>query len=143
MTPIKVQMLCLFFVMLRVIVGDIFFSLWQLPGVKPTDIMIRYVLYSLIIFRNAKTVASVLAYGALDFVKSRTISRTDSQQHLAPDKRIKSRESPIQFKSPMELKDEDPNGDYFTKRKNDELNQMVTGLYLRDELGGYFNNKVL
>jgi len=54
----QVQMLCSFFLLIRVLLAEVMFKMHTLPSVKATDILVR----------NIKTVCSIILFAVLDHV---------------------------------------------------------------------------
>lgn len=85
-----------------------------------------------------KTLSTIILYCTIEFIKGKVVVQKDSQSHLIPELRIKPRPSGIQFGAPMDLKDVDPD----EKKKADETDQIMTGLYRKEQLA-YFQKKLL
>jgi hypothetical protein len=96
----------------------------------------------MIIFRNIKTVASILLITMIEVLRTMLIVKNENQQHLAGEIKIKAR-GPIDYKPPMDLKDTSDEDDAASKsRKPDDSVQIISGLYNKDDLIAYFSKNL-
>lgn len=130
----KVQMICAFFIFIRVFIAEMLLQTDKVvPTVKMTDTFVR----------NIKTMASILVIVMVEFLRSKVVVQNGNQNHLDVELKLKPRSGPIQFNSPVDLKD-DPNEEYSaTGKKPDPTEIVISNLYTKEQLAPYFSKKPL
>ncbi len=79
-----------------------------------------------------------------DLLRSRVLIQNNNQNHLDTEVKIKARSQPIPFVPPMDLKDEGgEEGEEGTKKKKDDADVPISGLYSKEQLAPFFSKKPL
>jgi len=129
-TAPKVQMVCAFFVLIRILLGELILKPSQANDkAQQTDM----------VFRNIKTIASILLIIITDLLRSRVLIQNNNQNHLDTEIKIKARSQPIPFQPPMDLKDE--GNEEEGKKKKDDPEVPISGLYNKEQLAPFFSKK--
>jgi hypothetical protein len=77
----------------------------------------------------------------VDYLRSTVVVKNNNQDHLSPELKVKPRSSPLNFASPIDLKDTNPTQEAQNKKKNDDMAAIMTGIYDKTELFYFNNNK--
>lgn len=87
--------------------------------------------------------ASILVLVMIDFLRSKAVIINGNQNHLDVEIKLKPRSGPIQFNSPVDLKDDPLEEEGATGKKVDPSEIIIANLYTKEQLAPYFSRKNL